>query len=308
MASTDTKGRKTSVTSKFNWMLSLLYAVSILVSLPVTYYLTKQQIFTQANKELTLLVDMVRSVRNVVREDTRPYFLPKGEFFAPVVSSTVMAKTVARKFARLQPDYYIKIASDNPLNLENLPQPLEKALLERFRSSEAPSRIVESGLVRGMRYLVSAAPAVAKEGCMRCHGSPADAPDAITGKYGTKNGYGWNVGQVVGTSVVGVPLGNINELVTRRSAVIIAVVTLVYAIVLIVINRLVHRTIIRPVLNITKAAYAVSHGDLKKIVEVNRNDEIGQLAGSFELMRRSLVLVVRRLQSGKQAQPGRSKT
>ena len=75
----------------------------------------------QANKELTLLVDMVKSVRNVVREDTRPHFAEKGDYFPIVVSSTVMAKTVAEKFARIRPEYYIKIFADNPLNQDDLP-------------------------------------------------------------------------------------------------------------------------------------------------------------------------------------------
>ena len=113
------------------------------------YYLTKTQVLAQANKELTLLVDMVKSVRNVVREDTRPHFTPKGEFFPIVVSSTVMAKTVADKFARLRPEYYIKIFSDNPLNPEDFPDVLEKELLQRFRQYKQLESIVETVRIQG---------------------------------------------------------------------------------------------------------------------------------------------------------------
>ena len=123
------KSYKGSLTQQFSRILLSLYFISIVISLPLTYLWARNQVYSQAQKELTLLVDMVRSVRNVVREDTRPHFLPQGVFFPPVVSSTVMAKTVASKFVREQPDYYIKIASDNPLNPENLPEPLEKELL-----------------------------------------------------------------------------------------------------------------------------------------------------------------------------------
>ena len=294
--------RKSSVASRFNRRLLLLYVLSILLSLPATYFLTREQVLAEANKELTMLVDMVRSVRNVVREDTRPYFLPKGEFFAPVVSSTVMAKTVAEKFSRLQPSYFIRITSDNPLNLDDMPGPLEQALLERFRRPGAPSHIVEDGTVGEGRYLVSAAPAVAREGCMRCHGSPAEAPAAITDKYGKDHGYNWKVGQVVGASVVGVPLADVNALVLQRSGAIVGVLTLIFGVVLAIVNRLVRQAIIVPVSEIALAADAVSHGNLKKTLSIDRDDEIGQLAESFERMRRSLVLVVKRLKASKKAE------
>jgi hypothetical protein len=130
------------------------------------YYLTKTQVLAQANKELTLLVDMVKSVRNVVREDTRPHFTPKGEFFPIVVSSTVMAKTVADKFAQLRPEYYIKIFSDNPLNPEDFPDVLEKELLQRFRQYKQLESIVETGLIQGQQYLLSPAPTTAKKSCL----------------------------------------------------------------------------------------------------------------------------------------------
>ena len=91
---------RSSINRRFSKALLALYIFSIGISIPVTYYLTRQQVMDQAHNELTILVDMVRAVRNVVREDTRPYFMPKGEFFPITVSSTVMAKTVASKFTR----------------------------------------------------------------------------------------------------------------------------------------------------------------------------------------------------------------
>ncbi|RLA06703.1 MAG: hypothetical protein DRQ59_14870, partial [Gammaproteobacteria bacterium] len=55
------------IAKKFNKLLFSLYLVIVVLSIPGTYYATQQQIREQANRELSLLVDMVRSVRNVVR-------------------------------------------------------------------------------------------------------------------------------------------------------------------------------------------------------------------------------------------------
>lgn len=296
---TQERKKNSKITKKFNFLLFALYLIIILLSIPVTYYLTQQQIREQADRELSLLVDMVRSVRNVVREETRPHFLPKGEFFPPVVSSTVMAKTVASKFAKLRPEYYIRIVSDNPLNRENLPDSAETAILNRFRAADKPDRIIETGLLRNQNYLISAAPATAKKGCLVCHGTPADAPDQITESYGVDSGFGYKTGDIVGASVVGVPMANLNKLVLQRSLFIVGTLTALFALIFLFINNLVKRSIIAPLLSISEAARSVSRGKINESVSVERDDEIGELAYSFELMRRSLVGIVKKMRADK---------
>ena len=290
---------RSRITRKFNLVLIFLYLFIVALSVPGIYFTTQQQIQEQANRELSLLVDMVRSVRNVVREETRPHFLPKGEFFPPVVSSTVMAKTVASKFAVLRPEYYIRIISDNPLNRENLPDDAELGILNRFRAADRPDKIVETGFLRNQNYLISAAPATAREGCLRCHGTSATAPSQITETYGVNSGFGYRVGDIVGASVVGVPMANLNELVVTRSLIIVGILTLLFAIIFLFINTLVKRSIIAPLLSITEAAKSASRGNLNEPMALERDDEIGELAYSFELMRRSLVAIVKKMRPGK---------
>ncbi|HHJ18775.1 MAG TPA: DUF3365 domain-containing protein [Gammaproteobacteria bacterium] len=296
---TTSNKKRSRITRHFNLLLLALYAVITLISLPATYWLTQKQIMDQANSELSLIVDMIRSVRNVVREETRPHFLPKGEFFPPVVSSTVMAKTVATKFAKLRPEYYIRIISDNPLNPENLPDVAERTILTRFRSSEKPKRIIETGILKNQRYLISAAPSVAKAGCMRCHGDADKAPKEITDIYGKDSGFGFEIGSTVGASVVGVPLADLKSLVLTRSLTIIGILTLLFSALFLSINLLVKKSILDPLLAISASAQAVSRGKLDQSVMMDRNDEIGDLSYSFELMRRSLVAVVKKLRDAR---------
>ena len=298
MNDSNQKGKKTSkITRKFNALLFSLYLVIIALAIPATYFTTQQQIREQANSELSLLVDMVRAVRNVVREVTRPHFLPQGVFFPPVVSSTVMAKTVASKFAVLRPEYYIRIVSDNPLNQENLPDSAETQILTRLRQPGSPGKIVETGILRNQNYLISAAPAKAKKGCLRCHGTADDAPSQITDAYGSDSGFGYRVGDIVGASVVAVPMANLNQLVLTRSLIIIGILTALFTFIFLFINSLVKRSIITPLLSISQAAKSVSRGKISESISMDRNDEIGELAYSFELMRRSLIAIVKKMRS-----------
>ena len=284
---TVTRVRKT-VAGRFNKFLIIFYIVCLLVSLPITYVVAERQVFATAEHELTLLVDMVRSVRNVVRKETRPHFLPKGEFFPPAVSSTVMAKSVSRQFAEVQPDYYIKIASDNPLNLENLPEPLEEELLNYFRQSGETNSVVQVGVIKDKKYLVSAAPAKAKEGCMICHGEPVKAPDAIVEKYGKINGYYWETGSIVGATVVGVPLADVKKAAAMRGLVVVGTLTLIFGVILVSVNVMVRRTVIQPLRAMNQLAKDISQGAVGNVLKAERDDEIGELAESLEVIRRTL--------------------
>jgi len=278
-----------------NHALLLVYVMTIIVSTPVIYVLTRNQVYSQSERELTLLVDMLTAAKLVVQEDTSPHFVPQGVYFPTVVSSSVMAKSVASKFARTQPDYYIKVASDDPFNPEDLPEPLEVKLLETFRQTGVYESIVERGKIQDNNFLVSASPSIASDSCLVCHGERENAPEVIKAAYTKEDGYNWVSGSVVGANVVGVPVESVNTIVLRRFLILLAGLSLIFGLLFVIINRLIRRRIIIPVTNITKIAVAVSKGDIDTGMKTNRNDEIGDLVKAFELMRHSLKLSLERL-------------
>ena len=102
---------------------------------------------------------------------------------------------------------------------------------------------------------------------------------------------------MIGASLVGVPLRNINEIVIQRSLLVIAVLTVAFAVLFLLVNLVVKQTIIRPVLRITEAAKSVSRGAIDNKLEHDHNDELGDLVNSFELMRRSMVTLMERKKS-----------
>jgi HAMP domain-containing protein len=277
-----------SVTDTFHGALFLIYLVSVLAVVPIIYFLTKDELYSQANKELKLLVDVVSSARAIVKDSTRPYFLAKGEFFPPVVSSTVMAKELASQFHKLQPSYLIRMISDNPLNTENMPEGLEVTVLETLRQGGHDKGMIQTGAIHGRNYLISAVPTKVHDDCLICHGDPAAAPKEITVKYGTTNGFHWKSGAIIGASLVGVPVADLNSAVLKRSGIVIGIITILFGGVLIVLNRVVQNHIIQPIMEITDAAKAISLGRSNAPLASDRDDEIGALTRAFELMRRSI--------------------
>ena len=76
--------RSGSVARRFNISLLLLYFLSIAVSAPAIYYFTRTEVFAQANSELRLLGDLVKSIKGYIGKDMRPgssrtsSFIPLG--------------------------------------------------------------------------------------------------------------------------------------------------------------------------------------------------------------------------------------
>ena len=143
---------------------------------------------------------------------------------------------------------------------------------------------------------MSSAPKVSKKGCLRCHGDPQKAPEDVIKTYGQNTGYGYKPGEIVGVSLVGVPLADVQALATERSLIAIGAITVLFSLLFVIVNMLVKRLILLPIAEITEVATAVSKGDIKRQINaLERNDEIADLAHAFELMRRSLITAMKRM-------------
>jgi HAMP domain-containing protein len=285
-----------SLAKRFNLSLIMLYVLTILITIPTTYFITKNQVYNRAEQDLGLLVDVVRSIRNYVATDLRPHFMEQEIFYSPSFSGIVATSRIAKYLKQKQPQYYISNVSDNPLNPANRVKGIERNLLELFRRNRSKKVENTTGEIDGQNYLVSSAPMISKKGCLRCHGKPELAPEDVKTNYGTDSGYGYQIAEVVGISLVGVPLEDVQSLTIRYSLIVIVAITLLFSILFLVVNLLVKRLILEPITQITTVAVAVSHGDVSREVTVQeRNDEIDELANAFELMRRSLVAAMKRM-------------
>ncbi|MEE9446655.1 MAG: HAMP domain-containing protein, partial [Arenicellales bacterium] len=141
------------------------------------------------------------------------------------------------------------------------------------------------------------APSTVKKGCLFCHGKAEEAPFAIRNKYGVNSGYNWKIGTVIGGSAVGVPLANIYDVAFKRTLYALLALATIFGLIFLIINRMVSKNIIKPLLTISKQAQKISKGDMSKPILIESNDEIGDLGKSFELMRRSYISIIKRFRS-----------
>ncbi len=283
-----------SIIVKFRLALVIVYILSLIISILVINNLTRQEVYNNAEKELNLLVNVVKSARTYIDKDVRPYLLPKDIFHAPAISPVVATKHIAEHFLDLEPSYYIKVTSDNPLNPDNRPEPIEQKILESFREDRNLESLIIQGRVQNNNYLISAQPSISQQSCLLCHSKPENSPPNIAKEYKGTSGYGYELDQVVGANVVGVPIGNVNQIIFQRSLTAFISLTILFSLIFFIINRLMQRLILKPIINLSHSAQEITDGNLDKEISLARQDEIGQLANSLDLMRRSIITATKR--------------
>ncbi|MEY3332939.1 MAG: hypothetical protein RLZZ176_1239, partial [Cyanobacteriota bacterium] len=61
-------------------------------------------------------------------------------------------------------------------------------------------------LISGQKTLYMAKPIqITKSSCLTCHGKPENAPPSLIKTYGSENGFGWKLNEIVGTRIISVP-------------------------------------------------------------------------------------------------------
>ena len=133
------------------------------------------------------------------RRKSRSRFLPQTiPFFA--------AKTNLRALAKQFPDYTYKEAALNPTNPADRP-PIGKRHHRQFSQSPSLTNLTSTrDTPAGPILSISRPIRITDKSCLACHSTPAAAPQSMVDLYGSANGFGWKLGDVVGAQIVSVPM------------------------------------------------------------------------------------------------------
>jgi protein-histidine pros-kinase len=138
---------------------------------------------------------------------------------------------------------------------------------------------------------------IADDACLQCHSSVEAAPQTVKDKYGSANGFGWQLHDIVGAQIVSVPY---DVPLKRASAALKKFVYLLVGLFLflfLALNLLLSLLVLRPVRRLAGIADEVSKGNMDAPdFPAKGGDEISTLGTSFNRMRRSLVEAMNMLQ------------
>ena len=300
--------------TKFNLLLLLVFVVGISLSGVVLASVLQQRAQAEVSSQALLLMETANSVRNYTQGRVQPLLSPLLETESTFISEAIPTFSVREvvEGLRQQEEYrnfFYKDAALNPTNLRDQADEFEAKLVERFQREPQIKEV--SGFRNfdaGKVFYVARPFVITDQQCLQCHSTPAAAPKSLLATYGTQNGFGWQLNQIVAAQIISVPAEDIFNSARHAFILAIAVVITVFAVVVVLINFLLKQAVIIRIKKISSVAHAVSMGKTDAPhFEEKSSDEIGALATAFNRMKSSLEIAMNLLRQQKEKNSDLSK-
>ncbi|MEA5602778.1 Tll0287-like domain-containing protein [Nostoc sp. UHCC 0252] len=289
--------------AKFNFLLILVFIVSIVGSGIALSSVLQGRAQNEVTSQAQILIQMMNAVRDYTQNRIAPQLEPTldtSSIFIPEVVPTFSSKEVFENFRKKSEykNFFHKDATLNPTNLVDKADSFETQLVERFRNDSKTQEITGfRNLPEGEVFYIARPLKITQQKCLRCHSTPDQAPKSQLVTYGSENGFGWQLNQIVSAQIISVPSQEIFANAQRTWILVMGLLITIFAIVVFLINFLIKKYVIQRIRKIEKIAQKVSIGDMSADFEESSNDEIGGLAEAFNRMKASLKIAMEMLNS-----------
>ncbi len=284
---------------KFDLILVALVAVGLTVVSFVARSFLIDNARVQVLQQAELMMESASSTRRYTTEELKPLllqsvvhqhtFLPQ---IVPAYGATVTFAHLRQKF----PEYTYKEAALNPTNLQDRAVDWEADIVEHFRNNANEKELVGERVTPTGTSLYLAHPISAGPSCLECHSVPSAAPRTMIAKYGSNNGFGWKLGEVIAAQIVSVPTEVPLRIAKKAYGTLMWSLTATFGAILIAINVVLYFLIILPVRRLSRVADMVSLGQMDVgEVPVRGKDEIADLTAAFNRLFVSVTKALRML-------------
>jgi protein-histidine pros-kinase len=275
---------------KFNLVLLFVFTLGLAVSGYVSYDLLHRNARDEVLRNAGVMMEAALSMRQYTVSQVRDKLVQKEDEFLPQSVPAFAATEIMNQLRKKYPDYAYKEAALNPTNPRDRAVEWEADIVNEFRNNSARAEV--SGIrstPTGMSLFLARPFQIKDPACLTCHTTPEAAPASMVKLYGTNNGFGWKLNEVIGAQVVSVPMSLPIQNANRAFYTFIASLAGVFAVLFVILNLMLSILIVRPITRMSVAADRISTGDkdIPELAESGR-DEVALLARSFNRMRRSL--------------------
>ena len=286
--------------NKFTLLLLLVFTGGVAFSGIALATILDRNAQNEMTSKALMLIRTMNSVRDYTSTQVKPQLTDKlTSEFLPQVVPAYSAREVFEKLRadKAYREFFYKEATLNPTNLRDKADDFETEIVERF--------LKENNLkeLRGFRSLPSgdffyiARPlTVSQSSCLECHTTPDVAPKSMIERYGSENGFGWKLNQIIAAQMISVPASTVLQSARQSFVLIMGIVVGVFAATILMVNFWLKRYVVRPLNRMAGVAEAVSTGDTDAEFERVSNDEVGRLAEAFTRMKTSFVMAMKMLE------------
>ncbi|MDJ0650835.1 MAG: DUF3365 domain-containing protein, partial [Xenococcaceae cyanobacterium MO_188.B19] len=200
---------------------------------------TESQIASQG----LILIETMNSVRAYTSNQVNPELRDRlDEEFLP---ETIPAYSAREVFEDLRDrnvayrEFFYKEAVLNPSNLRDLPNRLESEIIEKFIGDPNLKEMRKfRSTPTGDFFYIARPITITNPSCLQCHSTPDIAPRSQVERYGTVNGYGWKLNEIIGAQIISVPAKKVISQARQSFLLLMGIISLVFLLVVVLINHL----------------------------------------------------------------------
>lgn len=290
-----------SLLVKFNLILILVFGLSLLPAGYVSYRLLQKNARNQVTQNARLMMQTAMAVRGYTIKQIKPLLEPAlARTFLPQTVPAYSAMEIFNYLRESNPQYTYKEATLNPSNPRDRTVEWEADIVNAFRADPKRGEVFgERDTPQGRSMFLAHPIQITDKNCLACHDTPETAPATVVKAYGSSNGFGWKMNEIIGAQIVSVPMSLPVGMADEAFRTLLLSLAGVFAATLLFMNVLLHYVVIRPMKRLSTMADRVSMGDMEvPEVTVKGTDEVAVLAGSFNRMRISLMKALKMLDEG----------
>lgn len=285
--------------------LTLSLAFCLCLGLGISSFISFKLEIRQAKEEVTEKAEMLLETGLAIRAYTTDEIAPTlrqmqrdAGFNVQQVPSFSALNTI-RRLGEKYPEYQYRESSLNPTNVKDRANDWEVSLIRKFQTEATLTEITgEIGESANRRFYVARPIRLTNPACLQCHSVAKAAPAAMVAKYGTVNGFGWKLGDVVALQVVEVPSQASNEKALRSVFVTVGSLASVFVLSAVVFLLLLRRHVTHPLERLTQAANSISvDGHSQKPFVLAESGQFSDLHDAIIRLRASTDSALKRISS-----------
>jgi Protein of unknown function (DUF3365) len=151
-------------------------------------------------RAIQALEQFVASVKDKPGEFLDNEFHPQS---VPAFAATEIFGYLREKF----PNFFYKEATLNPTNPRDRATDWESDIVNQFRSRPEQTELISTrDTPTGASLFLARAIKINNVSCLECHSTADKAPAEMIKLYGSANGFGWKMNDIIGAQIVSVPM------------------------------------------------------------------------------------------------------
>jgi HAMP domain-containing protein len=285
--------------AKFNVLLILLFGTGLLLVSQLSWRFLEKNARDQTLQQAKLMISSARSTRDYTDQELDPLLETTPESakrFLPQTIPFYAATTTFNHLRKDYPDYTYKEAALNPTNPRDRADQWEADIIEYFRNHPEEKQLIGERQTPVGTSISLSQPITADASCLTCHGTAAMAPANLVLTYGSANGFGWKLNEVIGAQIVSVPTTVAENIASHLYRTLLFYVGATFLVALAVIDAALYYVVIVPVRRLAATADRISTGDLNQPeLAYQGKDEIAEVTASFNRMYVSLKKAIQML-------------